>query len=241
MDEFKEPLTPTQDRDAAFLIDLAKRLHRSATPATGFDQGDTDQLYRIARGLRHSPAPDKGDWQPIETAPFNRIVLIDDARFDEVCEAIQYCRDGWTTFGANGVFKCQPRAWRDKPAAPTYPLAHPAAQPSGDAVLREADEALLADGNGYYSQYQVDDMERNRSGALACKCGTYPRPSGDNARPDDGWRSMWCQGCMEHVVGWCQTEQQAVDEWNRIRSIELTTPPKRAALASPPVETGEGK
>lgn len=37
--------------DAAFLRDLAERLFKVGTPAMGFDQGDTDQLYRIARSL----------------------------------------------------------------------------------------------------------------------------------------------------------------------------------------------
>jgi len=37
--------------DAVFLFDLAGRLFHKATPAMGFDQGDTDQLYRIARNL----------------------------------------------------------------------------------------------------------------------------------------------------------------------------------------------
>jgi hypothetical protein len=40
--------------DAAFVTDLATRLFRSATPAMGFDQGDTDRLHRIARGLSTS-------------------------------------------------------------------------------------------------------------------------------------------------------------------------------------------
>ena len=35
--------------DAVFLYDLAGRLFHNTTPAMGFDQGDTDQLYRIAR------------------------------------------------------------------------------------------------------------------------------------------------------------------------------------------------
>jgi hypothetical protein len=37
--------------DAAFVTDLAARLFRGVTPAMGFDQGDTDRLHRIARGL----------------------------------------------------------------------------------------------------------------------------------------------------------------------------------------------
>lgn len=38
-------------RDAEFLHDLAGRLFRNATPSMGFDQGDVDQLYRIASAL----------------------------------------------------------------------------------------------------------------------------------------------------------------------------------------------
>jgi|HubBroStandDraft_1064217.scaffolds.fasta_scaffold27520_7 hypothetical protein len=38
-------------RDAEFLRDFADRLFRNATPAMGFDQGDTDQLHRIASAL----------------------------------------------------------------------------------------------------------------------------------------------------------------------------------------------
>ncbi len=43
-------------RDAEFLRDLAGRLFRNATPAMGFDQGDTDQLHRIASALT-TPSP----------------------------------------------------------------------------------------------------------------------------------------------------------------------------------------
>ncbi|WP_286881244.1 hypothetical protein [Sphingomonas sp.] len=48
--------------DAAFLRDLAARLFRAGTPAMGFDQHDTDQLYRIARDMAALT-------QPPETAP----------------------------------------------------------------------------------------------------------------------------------------------------------------------------
>jgi len=48
-----------RERDAEFLRDLAGRLFRTATPATGFDQGDTDQLYRIARALSQPTLTDK--------------------------------------------------------------------------------------------------------------------------------------------------------------------------------------
>ena len=37
--------------DRVFRYELAGRIHRKATPEMGFDQGDTDQLYRIARNL----------------------------------------------------------------------------------------------------------------------------------------------------------------------------------------------
>lgn len=43
--------------DIAFLNDLAARLFKHATPMKGFDQGDTDQLYRIARDLSATPTP----------------------------------------------------------------------------------------------------------------------------------------------------------------------------------------
>jgi hypothetical protein len=39
------------EEEATFLNDLASRLFKSATPAMGFDQGDVDQLYRIAGAL----------------------------------------------------------------------------------------------------------------------------------------------------------------------------------------------
>lgn len=42
-------------RDAVFLGDLAVRIFRNATPAMGFDQGDADQLHRIAAALTTAP------------------------------------------------------------------------------------------------------------------------------------------------------------------------------------------
>lgn len=53
-----EGVEPT---DTEFLRDLAGRLFRTATPAMGFDQGDTDRLYRIARDLTTPPAQSYAD------------------------------------------------------------------------------------------------------------------------------------------------------------------------------------
>lgn len=68
-----------------------------------------------------------GAWMPMDSAPFDRTVLVDCERFDEVCEAIQYrthhTPGEWTTFGPNGAFACRPRAWREKPAR-TFLAAH---------------------------------------------------------------------------------------------------------------------
>lgn len=47
------PADPVEQTDSEFLHDLAGRLFRHATPAMGFDQSDTDRLYRMAR----TPAP----------------------------------------------------------------------------------------------------------------------------------------------------------------------------------------
>ncbi len=49
--------------DAMFLRDLAARMFKTVTPTMGFDQGCTDQLYRIARGLSAPDAarPDAGE------------------------------------------------------------------------------------------------------------------------------------------------------------------------------------
>lgn len=47
---------PVTESDPDFLRDLAGRLFRNATPALGFDQGDTDRLYRIAHRLASTPA-----------------------------------------------------------------------------------------------------------------------------------------------------------------------------------------
>lgn len=41
----------TDMTSAEFIRDLAARMFRSATPAMGFDQGDTDRLYAIANRL----------------------------------------------------------------------------------------------------------------------------------------------------------------------------------------------
>lgn len=48
--------SPTERADVQFLRDLAERLWQKATPAMGFDQNDTDQLYRIARDLASQAA-----------------------------------------------------------------------------------------------------------------------------------------------------------------------------------------
>lgn len=47
---------PVTKSDVDFLRDLAGRLFRNATPALGFDQGDTDRLYGIAHRLASTPA-----------------------------------------------------------------------------------------------------------------------------------------------------------------------------------------
>lgn len=43
--------------DSEFLHDVAARVWRFATPNMGFDQGDTDRLYRIARDLSRAAPP----------------------------------------------------------------------------------------------------------------------------------------------------------------------------------------
>jgi hypothetical protein len=65
--------------------------------------------------------------------------------------------------------------------------------------------------------------EPNSKGILPCTCGSYPSPKGDYARPDDGWRSMWCDGCLKHVTGWEESEQRAIELWNEQRELDTGT------------------
>jgi hypothetical protein len=51
-----QPTLAVTQSDSEFLYDLAGRLFRHATPAMGFDQCDTDRLYRMAR-TTHEPRP----------------------------------------------------------------------------------------------------------------------------------------------------------------------------------------
>jgi hypothetical protein len=62
MSDVPEDNTPA--RDAVFLIDLAGRLFRNATPAMGFDQGDVDQLHRVAATLTTAPQGVPERWRP---------------------------------------------------------------------------------------------------------------------------------------------------------------------------------
>ena len=59
------------------------------------------------------------DWQPMSTAPFDRLVLVYCDRFEVVVEAIQYRDTGWHTFSASGAMKCRPIVWKNKPVRPS--------------------------------------------------------------------------------------------------------------------------
>jgi len=54
----------------------------------------------------------------------------------------------------------------------------------------------------------------------ACRCGSFPTLYGDGAKPDDGYRSLWCQTCMEHVTGMMPNEREVIDHWNDLREKE---------------------
>jgi hypothetical protein len=87
---------------ASWIIDLLEEDLSAATPDAA------------------SVTPDAGvQWSDdLSTAPFDKMVLIADTRFDVVAEAIQYRSTGWHTFGANGPFAAKPRAWAPKPPMP---------------------------------------------------------------------------------------------------------------------------
>lgn len=75
----------------------------------------------------------------------------------------------------------------------------------------------------WYSAPQIEEM-KSLEGMLPCKCGNFPTPSDDNCHPDDGWRSLWCQSCLEHVTEWKPSEGEAVRDWNTKRTRELSRP-----------------
>jgi hypothetical protein len=91
-------------------------------PASYSDDFYEDADAVIAALFPRSPASvgldPETDWQPIETAPFDRMLMVACDRFKVVAEAIQYRSGGWTTFGANGPFACRPYLWREKPSLP---------------------------------------------------------------------------------------------------------------------------
>lgn len=112
--------TPDAVREAlqGFINDLTGSLRNRDTMLTI----NHDALRRrivegqAALAALDSRAGDAGEgWKAIETAPFDRMVLVDCERFETVCEAIQYRWEGWKTFGVNGAFECRPTAWREKP------------------------------------------------------------------------------------------------------------------------------
>ena len=61
---------------------------------------------------------------------------------------------------------------------------------------------------------------RSTSEIAECRCGSFPTPSGDGARPDDGYRSLWCQACLKHVTPHMPSEREAIDYWNELRERE---------------------
>lgn len=69
-----------------------------------------------ARAVWGNPAA--APWQPMETAPFEKRVLIVDARFRCVTEGFQYRKDGWKTYGVSGCYDAKPLAWQPMPEPP---------------------------------------------------------------------------------------------------------------------------
>jgi hypothetical protein len=66
-----------------------------------------------------------------------------------------------------------------------------------------------------------DKLAYTSTGQIAaCKCGSFPRLYGDGAWPDDGYRSLWCQTCMEHVTSMMPSEREVIDHWNALREQE---------------------
>jgi hypothetical protein len=90
------------------------------------------------------------------------------------------------------------------------------------------------------SHGEIDDMNRPLAYAstneiAVCRCGSFPSLYGDGARPDDGYRSLWCQTCMEHVTEMMQSEREVIDFWNALRETE------HDALCKPSSDHSEGK
>lgn len=56
------------------------------------------------------------DWNTdLDAAPYDKTVLVDCERFQQVVEAIRYRKSGWwCTFSVNGVRECRPIAWMNK-------------------------------------------------------------------------------------------------------------------------------
>lgn len=126
---------------------------------------------------------------------------------------------------------------------PFYYAATPKA-PATDAGEVDEDTALLADGNSWYSAGQIEEIKRTAiiesGGILPCKCGTTPHLSGDNATPDDGYRTLFCSGCLEHVEGWHRDGDETISAWNNRREKELaasTVAENSKVSATPPAPT----
>ncbi|WP_347271013.1 hypothetical protein [Rhizorhabdus histidinilytica] len=112
-------------------------------------------------------------------------------------------------------------------------------RPTDTARAGEVD-ALLIDANSYYSGYQIAEM-KDADGVLPCECGTHPRLSGDNAQPDDGYRSMFCSGCGAHVTGWCRSAEEAIRTWNKKREAVLSQPATPSPVTDETALSGEAK
>ncbi|MBI0530895.1 hypothetical protein [Sphingomonas sp. TX0522] len=73
------PEVTRADTDSAFLYELAGRLFHTAAPTIGFDQNDSDVLYRIARDLAKPATPARGG-DELREALDEALALIQEAK-----------------------------------------------------------------------------------------------------------------------------------------------------------------
>jgi hypothetical protein len=99
------------------LGEKAKQWAQANVNATGYDPMML-VVWRIHRDAYLAGATAALEWQPIESAPKGKNVIVVSRRFPDPHEARLY-EDGWHTWGVNGAFRDDPFKWMPLPAPPS--------------------------------------------------------------------------------------------------------------------------
>lgn len=99
-------------------------------------------------------------------------------------------------------------------------------EPAPSTNAQEPGNDHIGDANNMVASPQPGrELEYTSTNKIAaCRCGSFPTLYGDGARPDDGYRSLWCQTCMVHVTEMIPSEREVIDHWNELREREHAAP-----------------